>query len=108
MSSTSISYFLPTLPDPALREPITFSGVAPLFACYYALALLVQLPQTLIFRLSLLPFAIWSGWYAATRYDLALRIAMMLGWEDHWQIQGLNFALVVSTYMELRLYEDIF
>lgn len=87
---------LPTVPDPALREPVTFSAVAPLFACYYALALLVQLPRTFLLRVSLLPIAIWAGWHAATRYDFALRIAFMLGWEDHWQIQGLNFAFVVS------------
>lgn len=96
-----ISSLLPTAPDPSLREPITFSAVAPLFACYYALALLVQLPRTFVFRLSLLPIAIWSGWHAATRYDLALRVALMLGWEEHWEIQGLNFALVVSGWYNL-------
>lgn len=93
-----LSSLLPTVPDSSLREPITISAVAPLFACYYVLALLVQLPRTFVFRVSLLPIVIWSGWHAATRYDLALRVALMLGWEDHWQIQGLNFALVVSSW----------
>lgn len=94
--TNTTSSFLPTVPDPSLRQPLTLTAVAPLFACYYAEAVLVQLPRTFIWKLSLLPIIIWSGWHAATCYDLARRTALILG-RDHERIQCWNYAFVVSV-----------
>lgn len=89
---------LPTVPDPALRQPLTFSAIAPLFACYYVQAILVQFsgPRTFLLRLSLLPVTVWSGWYAATRYDFAWRLALLTG-QERGRFEAGNYGYVVGS-----------
>lgn len=94
----NILFSLLTVPDPALRQPITLSAVAPLFICYYVLAFLVQLPQTFALKLSLLPIVFWTAWNTATRYDLAMKIMLVVGTEDYDSFRAWNYALVVSVY----------
>lgn len=96
MNNTSSS--LLTVPDPALRQPITLSVVAPLFICYYVLAFLVQFPRTFILKLSLLPIICWTAWNTATRYDLAMQIVLVAGTEYYDSFRAWNYALVVSIH----------
>lgn len=44
----------------------------PVFICYYAMAVLVLLPDTRHFRLALLPLALALTWRAATRSDASI------------------------------------
>jgi hypothetical protein len=46
------------------------TGLLPVFACYYALAVLVLLPNTRLLRLALGPVALYLTYHTATCYDL--------------------------------------
>lgn len=62
------------IPHPQAREPLTLHsflrGVLLPILCYYATAVLVILPNTLLLRWALLPLTLWTTFWGATRVDL--------------------------------------
>jgi hypothetical protein len=48
-------------PDPSIRQLLTLATVLSLFLGYYAMAMLAILPNSLILKLSLLPFMGWQA-----------------------------------------------
>jgi hypothetical protein len=63
------------MPRPHDRVPITpvlqLTGVLPVHLCYFLMALLVLLPNTQRYRLSLLPVGLVLAFRAGTKYDMA-------------------------------------
>ena len=84
-----------TPPDPALRQPFTGAAFLPLHASYYAMAVLVILPHTIILRLSLLPFIYWQAWKCAVGLNFSAGLALSLGVKNGERLNHWNFAYVV-------------
>ncbi|EGN98972.1 hypothetical protein SERLA73DRAFT_108219 [Serpula lacrymans var. lacrymans S7.3] len=78
---------------PHVRIPMNWSNFStyflPLLVSYYALAVLVQLPRTYLFRLALLPITLWLAFRAGVNLDLS--------WADP-QRSFLNQGLVLGMY----------
>jgi hypothetical protein len=55
-----MSFLLPVLPDPALRQPATLAAITPVILSVYAQAVLAILPNTFILKLALLPFIVMA------------------------------------------------
>jgi hypothetical protein len=87
--------FLPDTPDPALRQPLTLTAVAPLYLSFYALGVLAILPDTFIFKLSLLPFVVWQAWSCAVGLNFSAALAQLLGLEDADRVNFWNNSFVV-------------
>lgn len=101
MVSNIISSLLPTVTDPAQRQPLTFSAAAPIFVCYIVQAVLVQLPRTLTWKLFFLSVMIWSVWYAVTEYTLSERIAYVMGRKDVERFRIFDYLFVVSCFASI-------
>lgn len=99
--SNMISPMLPTVPNPAQRQPLTFSAAAPIFVCYIVQAILVQLPRTLAWRLIFLSVMIWSVWHAVMEYSLSARIAYVVGREDVERFRIFDYLFVVSCFASI-------
>lgn len=76
MNSVNPGWFasLRFMPSPDARPQLTPVGVLacllPAYLGYYTMAVLVLLPRTRQYRLSLLPIALWLAFRAATTYNL--------------------------------------
>ena len=90
-------FFLPDLPDPALRQPATLATVAPVFLGVYAQAVLAILPNTFILKLSLLPLIIRHAWSCAVGLNFAMGLAKWLGFENHEPLAGWNTPFAVGV-----------
>jgi hypothetical protein len=86
-----------TSPDLAHRQPLTLTAFLPLFLGFYAQAVLAILPNTFIFKLSLLPFILWQAWKCAVRYDYAMSLAQSLGHQNTDRLAFLNLCFVVRA-----------
>jgi hypothetical protein len=84
-----------TPPDPALRQPLTGTAFLPFYLSYYAMAVLVILPHTFIFKLSLLPFVLWQAWRCAVGLNLSAGLALSLGIESGERLNHWNLVYVV-------------
>ncbi|GLB41664.1 putative membrane bound O-acyl transferase family protein [Lyophyllum shimeji] len=89
------------IPPPDTREPLTLITffrdlVAPLL-CYYATAVLVLLPNTLVIRLAVLPLSLWTFFNGATRLDIVKAY-------NNERLAYLNQGLVIIyTAMSMRI-----
>jgi hypothetical protein len=86
---------LPDTPDPALRQPLTLTTIAPLYLNFYALAVLALLPDTFMLKLSLLPFIVWKAWNCAVGLDFSAWLAQTLGLESADRLKFWNMSFVV-------------
>ncbi|KAI0297625.1 hypothetical protein B0F90DRAFT_1634028 [Multifurca ochricompacta] len=99
----------PDIPDPALRQPLTISAIAPLYLSFYALGVLAILSNTFLLKLSLLPFIVWQAWKCAVGLDLALGLARLFGLESADGLALWNLSYVMSIFfMTLRSFEWTF
>ncbi|KAI0302795.1 hypothetical protein B0F90DRAFT_1809736 [Multifurca ochricompacta] len=82
--------YLPGPPDPTLRQPFTNAAFLPLILCYYTLAVLAILPNTFIFKISLLPIILRYAWQvsavAGTGECGRLNHWNLLMWYDNRQL----------------------
>lgn len=71
-AAARLASFIPAHED---RVPITFTSIlvflAPMFICYYVMAVLVLTPSTRLHRLALLPPALYALWNAGARVDIS-------------------------------------
>lgn len=62
------------VPSASLRRELTLQAfvqdLVPPVLCYFASAVLVQIPRTFTIRLALLPITIWTAFRAGTQLDL--------------------------------------
>jgi hypothetical protein len=69
------SSYLTFPPHAANRVAVTpalyAKHVLPVHACYYAAAVLVQMPRTRVFRVALLPVTLCLAWIAGVAFDLS-------------------------------------
>ncbi|KAN0128427.1 hypothetical protein V8E53_013816 [Lactarius tabidus] len=86
-----------TPPDPALRQPLTGTAFLPFYLSYYAMAVLVILPHTFIFKLSLLPFVLWQAWRCAVGLNLSAGLALSLGIESGERLNHWNLVYVIGV-----------
>ena len=93
-----------TPPDPALRQPLTGAAFFPFYLSYYAMAVLVILPHTLILRLSLLPFVLWQAWWCAVGLNLSAALALSLGIENGERLNNWNLVFMVRLLLPAPLY----
>ena len=91
------STFLPSLPDPAFRQPFTAAELLPLYFLYYVLAVLAILPHTFIPKLALLPITLRQTWRCAVGLDLSAGLANLLGIESSVRLSYFNFFFVVRS-----------
>ena len=84
-----------TPPDLSLRQPLTGAAFFPFYLSYYAMAVLVILPHTLILKLSLLPFVLWQAWRCAVGLNLSVTLALSLGIENGERLNHWNLVYVV-------------
>lgn len=104
----TISPMLPTVPNPAQRQPLMFSAAAPIFVCYIVQAILVQLPRTLAWKLIFLSVMIWSVWHAVMEYSLSARIAYVVGREpDVERFRIFDHLFVVSCFASISCSQSI-
>ena len=89
------SAFLPSLPDPASRQPFTTAAFLPLYSLHYVLAVLAILPHTSILKLALLPTVLWQAWKCAVGLDLSVGLGNLLGLESSARLRYFNFLFVV-------------
>ena len=89
------SAFLPSLPDPASRQPFTTAAFLPLYSLHYVLAVLAILPHTFIPKLALLPIILRQAWRCAVGLDLSAGLANLLGTESSARLRYFNFLFVV-------------
>jgi len=87
--------FLPELPDPALRQPLTVAAIAPLYLSFYALAVLSILPNTFVLKLSLLPFIVWQAWRNAVGLDFSMGLAEWIGHPNRDRLRFWNMSFLV-------------
>jgi hypothetical protein len=73
-----MSFLLPDIPDPALRQPVTLAAVAPVFLGIYAQAVLAILPNTFKLKVVLLPFIAWQAWRSVVNLFLVDTISCIL------------------------------
>lgn len=97
---------LPDYPDPALRQPLTLTAVAPLFLSYYALAVLAILPNTFILKLSILPFIVWQAWGCAVGLNLSAALTGWLGLQSADRLNLWNGSFVVGATWNIFLVGD--
>ncbi|KAI0291690.1 hypothetical protein BC826DRAFT_1105826 [Russula brevipes] len=95
--------------DSPPREPLTLTAISPLILGYYAQAVLVILPNTFTFRVSLLPLILWQAWRCAIGFDFAAQLAQLLGRQssDRFSILNLFFASLM-VIIPLRSFEWAF
>ena len=92
------SAFLPSLPDPASRQPFTTAAILPLSLLYYVLAVLTILPHTFILKLAFLPIILWQAYKCAVGLDFSLGLANSMGLESQAGLRRLNNLFMVRFY----------
>jgi hypothetical protein len=97
-----MSFILPDLPDPALRQPATLAALVPVFLSIYAQAVLAVLPNTFILKLSLLPFIVWQAWNCAVGLNFSMGLAKWLGFEKDEQFKSWNTLFAVGAIPSLK------
>ncbi|KAI0302801.1 hypothetical protein B0F90DRAFT_1627170 [Multifurca ochricompacta] len=97
--SFSLFSYLPSPPDPALRQPYTSSAFFPLVLGHYALAILAILPHTFIFRISLLPIVLWQAWRCAVGLSLSEGVAQLLGLESAERLNYFNVPYMIGVFV---------
>jgi hypothetical protein len=94
-----MSLLLPHFPNPAIREPVTLSALAPLFLSFYAQAVLAILPNTFKPKLVLLPFIVWQAWSCSVGLNFSTGLAQWLGLEKDESLRLWNAKFVVGAIL---------
>ncbi|KAI0295338.1 hypothetical protein B0F90DRAFT_1939935 [Multifurca ochricompacta] len=92
----SVFLLFPNPPDLALRQPFTPAATLPLVLSHYALAVLAILPNTFIFKLSLLPIILWQAWCCTVKLDFSIWLAQLVGVRNADRLNFWNFTFVVG------------
>ncbi|KAL4263189.1 wax synthase family protein [Pleurotus pulmonarius] len=89
------------VPSPETRRPLSYQtfleDLLPPILCYYATAVLVTLPNTILIRLALLPVTLWTLFRACTTVDLVKSL------EDDRLIYWNHGLLLVFGTMAMRV-----
>jgi hypothetical protein len=99
-SFLSMSFLLPVLPDPALRQPATLAAITPVILSVYAQAVLAILPNTFILKLALLPFIVWQTWSCVVGLDVSAAVAKWSGLQsdDRLRFWNVSFAVCAKSF----------
>ncbi|KAI0295314.1 hypothetical protein B0F90DRAFT_1638220 [Multifurca ochricompacta] len=92
----SVFLLFPNPPDPSLRQPFAPAATLPLVLSHYVLAVLAILPNTFIFKLSLLPIILWQAWCCAVKLDFSMWLAQQVGVRNADRLSFWNLAFVVG------------
>ena len=88
---------IPSIPDPMLRQPLTFTAIFPLYLSHYAMAVLAILPNTFILKLSLLPFIILQAWTCTMGLSVSMGLARSLGLQSSDRLAVWDSSFVVRS-----------
>ena len=93
-----VSAFLPSLPDPAARQPFTTVAFLIPYSLHYVLAVLAILPHTFILKVALFPVVLWQVLKFEVERDVSVTMANSLGFESSVRLRHWNMALAVRLY----------
>ena len=89
------SAFLPSVPDPVSRRPITTAAFLVPYVLHYVLAVLSILPHTFTLKVALFPIILWQAWKCVVERDASIAMANSLGLESSARLCNWNFAMGV-------------